>query len=77
MFRSDDGGQTWKNLGWDQHPDFHALAFEPGHPRNVVVGNDGGVWFSEDRGGRPSASDPLDAADWVDLNGGVDPTTAA
>ena len=29
VFRSDDGGQTWRNLGYDQHPDFHALAFNP------------------------------------------------
>ena len=32
IFRSDDGGQTWKNLGWDLHPDFHAFAFDPGEP---------------------------------------------
>ncbi len=35
IFRSDDGGQTWKNLGFDQHPDFHALAF---NPANTVAG---------------------------------------
>ena len=29
IFRSTDGGQTWKNLGYDLHPDFHALAFDP------------------------------------------------
>lgn len=76
IFRSDDGGQTWKNLGWDQHPDFHALAFDTGTAGNVVVGSDGGVWFSEDYGGRPNASDPLSAVTWIDLNGGVDPYTA-
>ncbi len=72
VFRSDDGGQTWKNLGWDLHPDFHALAFDPNNSANVLIGNDGGVWFSNDRGGRPNASDPLKAADfWKgDLNGG-------
>ena len=32
IFRSDDGGQTWINLGYDQHPDFHALAFNPANP---------------------------------------------
>jgi uncharacterized repeat protein (TIGR01451 family) len=76
IFRSDDGGQTWKNLGWDQHPDFHALAFDSSTPGDVVMGNDGGVWFGDSYGGRPSTSDPLDAVTWIDLNGGVSPYTA-
>ncbi len=72
IFRSDDGGTTWKNLGWDLHPDFHALAFDPNNSANVLVGNDGGVWFSPDRGGRPNATDPLSSADFQfgNLNGG-------
>ncbi|HJW21292.1 MAG TPA: hypothetical protein VJ506_02570 [Candidatus Limnocylindrales bacterium] len=76
IFRSDDGGQTWKNLGWNQHPDFHALAFNPANTADVVIGSDGGVWYSTDRGGRPNASDPLSAVTWQDLNGTVDPNTA-
>ncbi|MDP9281365.1 MAG: hypothetical protein M3P38_04625 [Chloroflexota bacterium] len=76
IFRSDDGGLTWKNLGWDQHPDFHALAFDPSKPAHVLSGSDGGVWYSANRGGRPNASDPLEAVDWQNLNGTVDPNTA-
>ena len=68
VFRSDDGGQTWKNLGWDQHPDFHALAFNPEQPGYVVVGSDGGVWQSSDLGGRPSRSDALNTNTWEELN---------
>lgn len=70
IFRSDDGGQTWKNLGWDQHPDFHAFAWDGANPGGVVVGSDGGVWYSTDLGGRPDRSDPLSDADWIDLNSG-------
>ncbi|MDT5409319.1 MAG: hypothetical protein QOG14_1539, partial [Mycobacterium sp.] len=70
IFRSDDGGLTWKNLGWDLHPDFHALAFDPKNSANVLIGNDGGVWYSTNRGGRPNATDPLSAVDWQDYNGG-------
>src|SRR5262249_23758668 len=70
IFRSDDGGATWRNLGWNQHPDFHALAFDPSNSNNVLVGSDGGVWFSDHRGGRQNAADPLAAADWDSLNGG-------
>jgi uncharacterized repeat protein (TIGR01451 family) len=81
IFRSDDGGQTWENLGWDLHPDFHALAFDPNNSSNVLIGNDGGVWFSPDRGGRLNSDDSLigdalvadlSTADFQngDLNGG-------
>jgi uncharacterized repeat protein (TIGR01451 family) len=76
IFRSDDGGQTWKNLGYEQHPDFHAFAFDPSNTAHILSGSDGGVWFSANRGGRPNASDPLSAVDWQNLNGGVDRATA-
>jgi uncharacterized repeat protein (TIGR01451 family) len=73
IFRSDDGGQTWKNLGWDQHPDFHSVVFDPKYSANVLIGSDGGVWYSPDRGGRlPKAADEGDitapSRDWQDLN---------
>ncbi|HET8752263.1 MAG TPA: hypothetical protein VFM43_07035 [Gaiellaceae bacterium] len=68
IFRSTDGGQTWRNLGYDQHPDFHALAYDPSNTQHVMIGSDGGVWYSPDLGGRLNASDPLNAVDWQDLN---------
>ena len=71
IFRSDDGGLTWKNLGYDQHPDFHALAFNPANTQQVIEGNDGGVWVSDDQGGRPDASDPLNAVTWFSLDGNI------
>lgn len=77
IYRSTDGGETWLDLGWDQHPDFHALAFNPLNTDEVLVGNDGGVWSSETQGGRPSATDPLSAVDWRNLNGTVDPASGA
>jgi len=72
VYRSTDGGATWKNLGYEQHPDFHAFAFDPTNTAHILVGSDGGVWFSTNRGGRPNASDPLSAVDWQNLNGTVD-----
>jgi uncharacterized repeat protein (TIGR01451 family) len=77
IFRSDDGGQTWINLGYDQHPDFQAFAFDPNNSNQIVYGSDGGVWYSVNRGGRlagPSA--PLDGVNWQSLNGTVSPLTA-
>jgi uncharacterized repeat protein (TIGR01451 family) len=77
VFRSDDGGQTWIDLGYDQHPDFQAFAFDPNDSNKIVHGSDGGVWYSVNRGGRLGGpSDPLDGENWVSLNGTVDPLTA-
>ena len=36
IFRSTDGGATWKNLGYDLHPDFHAFAFQPDDTQHVA-----------------------------------------
>ena len=69
IYRSDDGGATWKDLGWDQHPDFHAFAFDPNNPNHVLIGSDGGVWYSENRGGRTAPGAAIDAVDWQDVNG--------
>lgn len=82
VFRSDDGGTTWKNIGWDLHPDFHAFAFDPNNTANVLIGNDGGVWYSTSRGGRNTADYPcktascLNKVTWQDLNGTVNARTA-
>jgi uncharacterized repeat protein (TIGR01451 family) len=77
IFRSKDGGQTWQSVGYDLHPDFHAIAFQPNNTQHVVIGNDGGAWQTFTGGGRNNAGDPLSAADWENLNGQVNPTTGA
>jgi uncharacterized repeat protein (TIGR01451 family) len=78
VYRSTDGGATWRNLGNDLHPDFHAFAFQPTNTAHVVIGNDGGVWQSYAGGGRNGDPRPaLSTADWENLNGEVNPTTAA
>lgn len=77
IYRSMDGGATWSDLGWNQHPDFHAIAIRKDDPKNIVIGNDGGVWASGNYGGRTGAGDDYDMVDWVDLNGNVNRSTAA
>jgi photosystem II stability/assembly factor-like uncharacterized protein len=52
LTRSDDGGRTFRNIApWASvHVDHHAFwPFSDG--RTIVTGNDGGVFFSNDRGG--------------------------
>jgi hypothetical protein len=57
-YRGDLSGTTWtwlnmssKPAGGDSiHPDQHAIAFEPGRPDTIYVGNDGGLYRSNNRG---------------------------
>jgi uncharacterized repeat protein (TIGR01451 family) len=76
IYRSDDGGATWLDLGWDQHPDFQAFAFNPSDPNEIIMGSDGGVWVSNDQGGRHGPTPPLEDVTWENLNGVVDPNNA-
>lgn len=57
---------TWTNIstrwagGESIHPDQHAIAFEPGNPDTVYIGNDGGLFRSWNRGDN-----------WTDCNAGL------
>lgn len=48
--KSTDGGSSWFGAFNNVHVDQHALAFDPNDPDNLVLGNDGGVYFSPDGG---------------------------
>ncbi len=48
---SDDGGRTFRNgLSKILHVDFHAIAIDPDDTDHIIIGNDGGVYESHDRG---------------------------
>ena len=49
---STDGGKSFDTLisFGDAHPDHHAMWIDPGDPRHIIEGNDGGVYVSRDRG---------------------------
>ena len=52
---SDDGGKTFGALGGGGfsggiHPDLHALWVNPQNPYHLLVGTDGGIYASSDRG---------------------------
>ena len=47
---SDDGGRTWSVLTGNYHSDVHALWINPNNPEQLVMGTDGGVYTSADRG---------------------------
>jgi len=48
---SDDGGKTVKNATVGIHVDHHAMWIDPNDPEHFVVGNDGGVAQTWDKGG--------------------------
>ncbi len=47
---SADGGRTWQNTGQNTHADNHAMWIDPEDPTHLIIGNDGGLFFSHDRG---------------------------
>lgn len=48
---TEDGGKTWQNLGEkNKHVDNHALWINPENPKYLLIGCDGGVYQSYDRG---------------------------
>jgi len=70
LHRSENGGDTWGANGdgepvsyWTEfcnkpfvHADQHAIVFRPGASEEVVIGNDGGVFFSRDLGNSSTPS---------------------
>lgn len=49
--RSEDGGRTWGTVANEnKHVDNHAVAFHPTDPEFLLVGCDGGLYRSSDRG---------------------------
>ena len=54
LYRSVDGGKTFSSdsTAVNVHPDHHAMWIDPNDPRHIMLGNDGGVFFSYDSGRR-------------------------
>ncbi|MDX1746939.1 MAG: hypothetical protein R3324_13455, partial [Halobacteriales archaeon] len=48
---SEDGGETTRDMARAVHVDFHAIWVDPNDPERIVLGNDGGIVVSFDRGG--------------------------
>ncbi|MGQ9619273.1 MAG: VPS10 domain-containing protein [Candidatus Aminicenantia bacterium] len=51
ILKSDDGGKTFRRIdGRGVHADHHALWIDPKNPERLILGNDGGINISYDRG---------------------------
>ena len=52
LMYTEDGGVTWERASTStKHVDDHAIWIDPAHPAHILVGCDGGIYESWDRGG--------------------------
>ncbi len=49
---SADGGETFSGLGGATHGDHHAFWINPNNPEQLILGTDGGIYMSNDRGAK-------------------------
>jgi photosystem II stability/assembly factor-like uncharacterized protein len=47
---STDGGRTFRSTATEAHSDHHAMWIDPTDPNHLIIGCDGGVYISHDRG---------------------------
>ena len=47
---SEDGGENFETRGATTHVDHHAMWIDPTDSDNMILGNDGGLYFSHDQG---------------------------
>src|SRR5262249_5280197 len=52
LILSTDGGRSFSNIGGGAHGDFHDVWIKPKNTDHLIVGDDGGVWYSYDGGNR-------------------------
>jgi photosystem II stability/assembly factor-like uncharacterized protein len=52
LIASEDGGRSFQYAGGSSHGDWHDLWIDPRNPRQVIGGDDGGLWVSRDGGSK-------------------------
>jgi len=50
LIQSLDGGKSFASAGGGAHGDFHDVWIDPLDTRQVITGDDGGLWYSKDSG---------------------------
>jgi photosystem II stability/assembly factor-like uncharacterized protein len=49
---SEDGGKSFSDAAGSTHADSHDVWINPANPKETILADDGGLWFSQDGGGR-------------------------
>jgi len=52
MMVSDDGGKTFRPMQEKIHVDYHAMWINPADPDHLIIGGDGGIGISHDKGAK-------------------------
>ena len=52
LIASEDGGESFADVGGGTHGDHHDVWINPKNPKHVVTGDDGGLWISHDGANR-------------------------
>ena len=52
LIQSLDGGKSFANVGGGSHGDSHVVWIDPRNTKQIIVGDDGGLWFSRDGGNK-------------------------
>jgi hypothetical protein len=70
LFASIDAGKTWRShdTGQKIHVDHHALWINPDDPDHLILGNDGGLYFSYDGSRTWDFIDNLPIAQYYDIS---------
>ncbi len=70
LFQSTNGGEAFRNLAKNVHPDHHALWIDPRDGRHMILGCDGGLYKTYDRGQTWDFHNIMDIGQFYDV--GVD-----
>jgi len=52
LIQSLDGGKSFANVGGGTHGDSHVVWIDPRNTKQIIVGDDGGLWYSQDGGNK-------------------------
>jgi photosystem II stability/assembly factor-like uncharacterized protein len=69
---SNDGGKTFSDITGGAHGDFHDVWIDPEKTDNLIVGDDGGVWYSYDGGNRWWKADNLPVSQFYHVSVDMD-----
>ncbi len=72
IMKTTNSGATWSEISGAIHVDQHALAFKPGDPNTIIVGNDGGIYRSSNGGSSFTKVQSLPVTQFYEI--GIDKT---
>ncbi len=72
VMKTTNSGTSWSEISGSVHVDHHALAFKPGDPNLLILGNDGGMYRSSNGGSSFTKVQSLPVTQFYEI--GIDKT---